>query len=111
MVDEGERMSWSEFWPYYLDEHRDPRNRAMHVIGTTVALVLIVAALVTQVWWLLLGALVAGYAFAWIGHFVLQKNRPATFTYPIKSLAYDWRMWALTLVGRIGKEYEKHGLR
>jgi hypothetical protein len=104
------RMGWREFWPYYLGEHKDPRNRAMHVTGTSLAFLLIVAAVVTQIGWLLLGAAVAGYAFAWIGHFVLERNRPATFTYPIKSLAYDWRMWALTLTGRIGREYERQGL-
>ncbi len=104
------RMDWAEFWPFYLEEHKDTRNRTMHVVGTTVALGFLITAFVTQIWWLLLGALLSGYTFAWIGHFVFQKNRPATFAYPIKSLAYDWRMWALAITGRLGKEYRRLGI-
>lgn len=107
----AERLDWQAFWPFYLEEHADPRNQALHVVGTTLALALLVAAVVTRSWWLLLGAVVVGYAFAWIGHFGFQHNRPATFQYPIKSLVSDWRLWFLTLTGRSKKAYLDHGIR
>lgn len=106
----GERLTWKEFWPFYLEEHNVRRNRWMHVVGTSIAFALIVTAIITRFWWFLLGALFAGYLFAWIGHFVFQKNRPATFRYPIKSFASDWRLWGLALVAKVEAEYEKHGI-
>lgn len=82
----------------------------MHFVGTTLALVLLVTSAVTQIWWLLLVVLGTGYAFAWIGHAVFQKNRPATFRYPIKSFVSDWRFWALQCVRRVEREYTAHGI-
>jgi hypothetical protein len=58
-------------------------------------------ALVTQRWWLILMALVVGYAFAWVGHFFFEHNRPATFQYPLFSFMGDWRMWFEILTGRL----------
>lgn len=107
----GERMDWQAFWPFYLEEHADRRNQALHVTGTTIALGLAVAAVVTQVWWFLLAALFCGYLFAWIGHFGFERNRPATFQYPVKSLVSDFRLWFLTVTGRAGKAYRDHGVR
>ena len=100
-----------EFWPFYLREHSRPATRALHLVGTGIALVCILAASVTFWWWLLLVGLVAGYAFAWVAHFFVEHNRPATFTYPLKSLASDWVMFALFVSGRLGRELERHGLR
>ena len=93
--------SFREFYPYYLEEHATPACRRLHFIGTT--LVLLVVA--SSVWrreplWLLL-APVVGYGFAWVGHFVFEKNRPATFTHPVYSLVGDFVMWKDMLVGRI----------
>ena len=106
----ADRMDWQAFWPFYLGEHNVRRNRYLHVFGTTLGLAFLVAALVTAWWWALLIGLVSAYLFAWIGHFVIQKNRPATFKYPIKSFAYDWRLWFLSLTRRADAEYEKHGI-
>jgi hypothetical protein len=66
----------------------------------------LVAAAVYNPWWLL-AAPIVGYGFAWVGHFVIEKNRPATFKYPLWSLAADWKMWALMLTGRMGGEVKK----
>lgn len=99
----------SEFWAFYLSEHQNPVNRALHLAGTSIAAVCIVLAFVLT-WWMLVPALLVGYAFAWIGHFVFEKNRPATFKRPLASFASDWRMWFLWLTGRLGKERAKHGL-
>lgn len=96
-----------EFWPFYLTEHSHPVNRALHFVGTTSGLIVLGVAIFTQTWWLLPITFVCGYAFAWVGHFVIEKNRPATFTYPFKSFAGDWIMWYYMLTGQIGKELEK----
>ncbi len=95
-------QTYQEFWPYYLWEHSNGVNRAMHFAGTTLAMGVLAYALGTQTWWLLPVALVAGYGPAWIGHFGIEKNRPATFKYPLWSLVSDFRMWGLMITGRIG---------
>ena len=93
--------SFAEFYPYYLSEHQDRTCRRMHFAGSTVALVcLIVLVLTGNLWWLL-GAVVSGYAFAWVGHFGFEKNRPATFRHPIYSLMGDWVMYRDIWVGKI----------
>lgn len=85
--------SFREFYPYYLSEHRNPTCRRLHVIGSTLVLLVIVLAVATgDARWLWL-APVAGYGFAWIGHFAFEKNRPATFRHPLYSLAGDWVMY------------------
>ncbi len=98
------------FWAFYLSEHSRRGTRVLHFIGTTIAFVAIVAAAVLLNPWLLLVAAFSGYLFAWIGHFAVERNRPATFTYPLRSLAADWKMWFLTWTGRLGHELERHGL-
>lgn len=102
--------SFADFWPYYLGEHRRPATRALHYIGTSLVVALALYALVTGRWLLLLAIPLAGYLFAWIGHFGIEKNRPATFTYPLWSLAADFKMWWLWLTGRLGPHLERAGV-
>lgn len=90
-----------EFYPFYLGEHSDRTCRRLHFVGTTTAVALLVAAVATQVWWLIAVGVVQGYAFAWAGHFFYEKNRPATFTYPWLSFLGDWRMWWEILTNKI----------
>ena len=92
---------FADFYPFYLSEHSDRTNRRLHFIGTTLGLAALLHFLSTlNAWWLLAG-IVAGYAFAWVGHFFVEKNRPATFTYPLYSFMGDWVMWKDILTGKI----------
>lgn len=85
--------SFGDFYPFYLGEHRNGVSRRLHFVGTSAALVLLLVALVTWQGWFLLIALVQGYALAWVGHFFFERNKPATFKYPLFSLMGDWRLW------------------
>ena len=98
--------SFADFWPFYVREHSVPACRALHFVGSTLVLVVIAAAAYYN-WWLLLLAPVVGYGFAWIGHFAIEKNKPASFKYPLWSFVADWKMWAMMLTGRMGAEVEK----
>jgi len=93
--------SFDEFWPYYLGEHSKPTTRILHCFGSLIAIAVVIAFIAVGKWWLFPLALVPGYAFAWIGHFFVEKNRPATFTYPLWSFIADWKMLALMLTGKL----------
>jgi hypothetical protein len=93
--------NFAAFYPYYLDEHRDRTCRRLHFAGTLLVLVLVVAAVLTGRWWLLLLTPVVGYGFAWSGHAFFEHNRPATFSHPFYSLAADWVMFFDMLRGKI----------
>ena len=93
--------SFADFYPFYLSEHANRTSRRLHFVGSSIALVLLVLAAWTHNWWLVLVALLEGYAFAWVGHFFFEHNRPATFTYPLYSFAGDWVMYWQVLTGRI----------
>jgi hypothetical protein len=91
----------AEFYPFYLSEHANRTSRRLHFIGTTLGLAWLVSAAAALNPWFLLGGLITGYAFAWVGHFFFEKNRPATFQYPLYSFAGDWVMWSEILRGKI----------
>jgi hypothetical protein len=105
---DGRITTYAKFWPYYLEEHRKPFTRGLHYFGTMLAIALLVVAIATQTWWLLIAVPVSGYLFAWIGHFFVEKNRPATFTYPLWSLASDFVMLFRWLTGRLGGDLKRH---
>lgn len=93
--------SFEEFFPYYLAEHAHPVCRGLHYIGTTLATSVLLYALYTQTWWMLILFPIIGYGFAWVGHFGFEKNRPATFDYTFWSFLGDYKMYSLWITGRI----------
>ena len=93
--------TFSEFYPYYLQQHENRTARRLHVVGTALAIVLFISALVARRWQLLAAALVAGYAFAWVGHFFFEHNSPATFRFPFYSLRGDFKLLRDVLSGRL----------
>ena len=96
--------TYRAFWPFYVMQHRKVGTRRLHFIATSAALGLIALATLLPQPWLLLAAPVCGYFFAWMGHFVVEKNRPATFAYPIFSLIGDFHMYALMWLARMDIE-------
>ena len=96
-------QTYEEFWPFYVSQHRNSTCRALHFVGTTLVGVALGLTVLVSPWWFLAAPL-AGYGFAWIGHFSFEKNKPATFTYPLWSLRGDFRMYRLMLRGRMGPE-------
>lgn len=150
MKEKKKYRSFKDFWPFYVSQHLNPKNRFVHFLGTTLVIALLalggfsagtpslyiggivaVAVFTTiyrlaeplsgekiflvgsfvymglaawLVWWAIVGALVAGYGLAWFGHFFFEKNKPATFTYPLWSLYGDFKMYVMTLTGIMGRE-------
>jgi hypothetical protein len=100
-------MTFREFWPSYLREHSEPQTRAIHIAGTIAALACVVLLIVTRNWWFLPIALVVGYGPAWFAHFVIEKNRPATFKHPFLSLAADFTMLGHAIRGSLPEEVRK----
>jgi hypothetical protein len=92
---------FADFYPFYLSEHSSRANRRLHFLGTSLGVLAIAHSLSTLDFRWLLAGLVAGYACAWIGHFFVEKNRPATFTYPLYSFMGDWVMWKDILTGKL----------
>ena len=93
---------FADFYSFYLSQHADRTCRRLHFVGTSLGLLAVLHAFSTLNFWWLLAGLVAGYAFAWVGHYFFEKNRPATFTHPLYSFMGDWVMWKDMLTGRIG---------
>lgn len=101
-----EFKTFAEFWPFYLGEHSNPWNQRLHAVGTTIGLFLLVVAILNGQPILILPALISGYFFAWIGHFFVEHNKPATFKYPLWSFIGDFKMYGLFVTGQLGRAQE-----
>ena len=99
--------TYSEFWDFYVREHSKPLTRALHLVGTTLGLTLLIYFIATGRWYFFPVFLIVGYAFAWFAHFVVEKNRPATFKYPMWSFISDFKMIGYILTGRMRGEVER----
>ncbi|MBK6264892.1 DUF962 domain-containing protein [Marivirga sp. S37H4] len=97
---ERKYKSFKEFYPYYLTEHQHPTSRKLHFIGTALLLLILIWALITQTYLGLWLIPVVGYGFAWVGHFFFEKNKPATFQYPLWSLASDFKLFFDIILGK-----------
>jgi hypothetical protein len=103
-----DRMTkYAEFWNFYVQEHSKPATRALHFAGTSLGLLALVWVIWSGRWFYFPIFLVVGYAFAWFAHFVVEKNRPATFKYPLWSLISDLKMMWYMATGRMGREVER----
>ncbi len=107
MATEKKYQTFWDFYPYYLTEHSLPVNRTLHFIGTGLVIGMLIAGTVTGKWYYFVVIPFCGYGFAWVGHFFLEKNRPATFTYPLYSLGSDFVMFWHILTGQISKKLEE----
>jgi hypothetical protein len=96
--------SFAEFWPQYLRAHLDPRTRALHYLGSSIVLVLLLAFVASGDWRCLVAVPITGYAFAWGAHFLVEHNRPTTFGHPLWSVVGDFYMLYLWATGRIAPE-------
>lgn len=99
--------SFSEFYPYYLTEHSKRGTRILHFIGTTLFFLLLIYSIVSMNGWLFLASVVMAYAFAWVGHFFIEKNKPATFQYPLWSLMSDFKLYFQIIAGKEGWEAKR----
>jgi len=95
-----EFKSFSDFYPYYLSEHKRLGTRISHFVGTSLFFVWIALAVVQMNAWFILHGAVTAYFFAWIGHFFIEKNKPATFKYPLMSLRGDFKLYFQILTGK-----------
>nr|WP_178121043.1 MULTISPECIES: DUF962 domain-containing protein [unclassified Pseudomonas] len=93
--------SFAEFYAYYLSEHGNSTCRRLHFIGTSLVIFILALAIGKGAWWLLWVLPVAGYSFAWVGHFFFEKNRPATFQHPFYSLLGDFVMYRDMILGKV----------
>jgi hypothetical protein len=100
-VPAGRYARFADFYPYYLSEHSNRTCRRLHFFGTCLVLASVATALASRNPAWLLAAPLAGYGFAWVGPFVFEKNRPATFSHPWYSLAGDFVLFRDMLIKRI----------
>lgn len=103
MAEKRFKTFW-EFYPYYLTEHSDRTCRGLHFTGTSLVFVLLITGVVFSNWVNLALIPFAGYGFAWVGHFFFEKNKPATFQYPLYSLGSDFVMYWHTITGQLNSK-------
>ncbi|WP_407478081.1 Mpo1-like protein [Elizabethkingia meningoseptica] len=92
--------NYKDFYQFYLNEHRNSTCRILHFTGTALVFALLFYSLFSERYCLLWFLPVVGYAFAWIGHAFFEKNKPATFTYPLWSLISDFKLFFELLTGK-----------
>ncbi len=106
-MSKGQYTSFSEFWPHYLAEHSRPQTRLLHLVGTAIALGWLVYFAAVGRWWFIPLALIPGYGLAWVAHFFIERNKPATFQYPLWSFMGDYKMIWMMLTGKIDGEVKR----
>lgn len=107
MKKEEKINNYAEFWDFYVREHAQPLTRYLHFIGTSLGLVLLVWIIRSGNWLYLPLCFAVGYAFAWFSHFFVEKNKPATFKYPLWSFISDYKMMFYMLTSKMNREVER----
>ncbi len=100
----GQLQTSEEFWQFYLTEHSHAATRWLHFFGTSLVFASVIASLLTPMHWLCLFAPLLGYGPAWIGHFFIEHNKPASWKYPLRSFAADMRLWGCMATGRYWRD-------
>lgn len=95
------------FYDFYLDEHQNMACRRLHFAGSSFGLIGLAKSVKNRSAKPLLKGIAAGYACAWVGHFFFEKNKPASFKFPLKSFASDFRMYADVLRGHLSLRNRK----
>ena len=93
--------SFAEFYPFYLSEHSNRTCRRLHFAGSSLSLLCLATLMATRNPWWLPAGLLCGYGFAWVGHFVFEKNKPASFKRPLYSFMGDWVMYKDIWSGKV----------
>ncbi|MFC4953482.1 DUF962 domain-containing protein [Acinetobacter puyangensis] len=93
--------NYQDFYGFYLTEHHDLKCRRLHFLGSSLGLLALITAVVKKQKRYVGYGLLAGYACAWVGHFVFEKNKPASFKQPLYSFISDWRMYYHIVTGQI----------
>jgi hypothetical protein len=99
--------NYAEFWDFYVSEHSQPLNRTLHFIGTSLAVLMLVFFIWRGIWFYFPLCLIIGYGFSWVGHFFVEKNKPASFQYPFWSFISDYKMLFFMVLGRMNSEVER----
>ena len=94
-------QTFKEFYPYYLSEHKNSTNKLFHMLGSLIGISIVVSLIALGLYNYIPIALIPGYCFAWIGHFIFEKNKPATFKYPLYSFLGDWVMLKDIIIGKV----------
>ncbi len=102
-------QNFDEFWPHYLEQHRRAGCRVMHYLAAITAVTLLVIACCAACPWTMMSVPIAAYLLAWLGHALIERNRPATWRYPVWSLRAEVRMVTLAVRGRLGDELRRAG--
>ena len=100
-MDNTKFNSFKEFYPFYLSEHSKKSTKILHMIGSILVIYILIYSIKNQDWSKLYFLPITGYGFAWIGHFFFEKNKPATFKYPLYSSISDWAMLKDIIIGRV----------
>jgi len=100
-------QNYAEFWDFYLSEHSLPMTRTLHFIGTSLGIALAVFFVASGQWYFFPVFFIIGYGFAWFAHFVIEKNKPASFRFPFWSFISDFKMMWYMATGRIDGELER----
>ena len=104
---EKQYKTFKSFYPYYLSEHSSKTNRILHFCGTALLLSVLFFGIISSNYKWLIAIPFLGYGFAWVGHFFIEKNKPATFTYPLFSLGADFVMFWHMLTGQIERKLKE----